>query len=459
MLKIFTILVCVTLGANTIAQSPYNLVRLAQWDDDSLPAASPGNLNVQYSGCWGLAINNREYAILGGARHVLIFDVTKPAQPELVGKFEGATNTVWREFKSYKNRVYGVSDATQEGLMIFDFSQAPDTIRRSYWSNEFFNSAHTLALDTVSGRIYLNGSNVAQQGLLVLDISQNPDQPSVLASGNLPGGYIHDSYVRGDTVYASSGFSGYYVYDFTDAANPKILASLSATVGYHHNSWLSGDGRFAYCTEEIPSGRPVQIVDLRELANNNIEVIGGFLDPQLPAGTYNAIPHNVYIKGNLLFVSQYEDGLLVYDISNPTKPLLIGHYDTHPENTKYNTYYGCWGNYPWLPSGTIIAGDMQNGLQLLGWEVQEALPVESAEIFPNPTHESLTIRRLNYSPVFAEDCLFRLMTLTGQHLRETVIPADAVEKTIHLGRLSPGVYLAELRFGGGQRLIEKIIVH
>lgn len=459
MQKIIALLICVAFGTGATAQSPFNLIRLARWDADTLPVASPGNLNVQYSGCWGLAVNNHEYAILGGARHVLIFDVTKPKQPQLVGKFAGSTNTVWREFKSYKNRVYAVSDGTQEGLMIFDFSQAPDTIIRSYWSNEFFSSAHTITLDTASGRIYLNGSSTAKQGLLVLDVSQNPDHPSVLASANLPGGYIHDSYVRGDTVYASCGFNGYYVYDYTDPLNPKVLASLPATAGYQHNSWLSTDGRFAYCTEEIPSGRPIIIVDLRELADNNIEVASTFIDPQMQAGTQNAIPHNVYIKDNLLFDSQYEDGLLVYDISTPTDPLLIGHYDTHPENTQYNTYYGCWGNYPWLPSGTIIASDMQNGLQLLDWEIQRVLPGETAAFFPNPTQELLTVRRINYSPVTAEDCRFRLITLTGQQVRETIIPATSVEKTINLGQLTPGIYLAELRFGNGERLTKKIVVH
>lgn len=445
-------------GFQAWSQSPYNLIRLARWDDDALPVASPGNLNVQYSGCWGLAVNNREYAILGGARHVLIFDVTTPTQPALAAKFEGTTSTVWREFKSYKNRVYAVSDATQEGLMIFDFSQAPDTIRRSYWSNDLFNSAHTIALDTASGRIYLNGCNAANQGLLVLDVSQNPDQPSFLAAVNLPGGYIHDSYVRGDTVYASSGFAGYYVYDMTEPTQPKVLASLPGAGGYHHNSWLSLDGRYAYCTEEIPTGRPILIVDLQELADNNIEIKGSFFDPQLPAGDNNAIPHNVYIKGHLLFDSQYEDGLLVYDISEPTGPKLIAHYDTHPENTQYNRYYGCWGNYPWLPSGIIIAGDMQNGLQVLGWETPKDGTMESVEIFPNPARDHLTIRRLNYSPVFATDCRLRLYTLLGQRIRETVIPATSLEKELPLGWLSPGVYLAELQFGNGSKMVKKIVV-
>ena len=212
MRQVFTILAFLSLALGQLrSQDSLNMIRLAHWDDESLPVASPGNLNLQYSGCWGMAVNGHEYAVLGGAAHVLIFDITTPETPELVGKFAGTATTVWREFKSYKNRLYAVSDNTTEGLMIFDFSNAPDTIVRSYWSNEFFNKSHTITLDTVSGRIYLNGTDVANQGLLVLDVSQNPDEPQLLASVTVDGGYIHDSYVRGDTIYASSGYEGYYI--------------------------------------------------------------------------------------------------------------------------------------------------------------------------------------------------------------------------------------------------------
>jgi choice-of-anchor B domain-containing protein len=459
MLRNFVFLLCVTFVSNVFAQDSLNMIRLARWDDDTLPVASPGSLRVQYSGCWGLAVNGQEYAILGGARHVLIFNITNPVEPELVGKFEGKTNTVWREFKSYKNRIYGVSDATTEGMMIFDFSNAPDTIVRTYYSNALFNSAHTITLDTVSGRIYLNGTNVANQGLLVLDVSQNPDQPAFLASFPLIGGYIHDSYVRNDTVYASSGFNGYYVYDYTDPNNPPVtVASLPTTGGYHHNSWLSKDGRYAYCTEEIPSGRPVLIVDLQDIANENIAVASSFLDPALPPGAENAIPHNVYIRDSLLFNSQYEDGLLVYNISDPTAPKLIAYYDTHPENTQYNTYYGCWGNYPWLPSGTIIAGDMQNGLQLLKLTTTTSayMPVAAPVIraFPNPVADFLCVQLTN--PQEINSC--RLLNSSGQILTEQNWPAGASEIRIAVDHFPPGVYLVEVRAKNGSSATSKVTV-
>ncbi len=435
------------------------MIRLAQWHDTTLPIASPGNLNVRYSGCWGLAVNGREYAVLGGARHVLVFDVTEPTQPQLVGKFEGKTNTVWREFKSYKNRIYAVSDATSEGLMIIDFTNAPDTIMQTYFSNELFRSAHTITLDTVSGRIYLNGSNIASQGLAILDVSQDPDNPALLGAYSLPGGYIHDSYVRGDTVYASCGFNGYFIYDCRAGVDtPITIASLSPTGGYHHNSWLSTDGRHAYLTEEIPSGRPVLVVDLQNMADNDLIIRTSFLDPLLPAGTYNAIPHNVYIKDNLLFNSQYEDGLLVYDISDPVQPKLIAYYDTHPQNTTYNTYFGCWGNYPWLPSGTIIAGDMQNGLQLLRLTGPVSTLPEPAQslvrIAPNPATDHLQV--LWQGGPYPQR--IRLWSAADRLSLEQGWPEGESQIRLQVSTLPPGLYALEVIGPSGSTLTRRIII-
>ncbi|MCS6928548.1 MAG: choice-of-anchor B family protein [Saprospiraceae bacterium] len=428
-----------------LGQDSLNMIRLAQWNDTTLPVASPGNLKVRYSGCWGLAVNGREYAILGGARHVLVFDVTVPTDPQLVGKFEGTTSTVWREFKSYKNRVYAVSDATTEGLMIIDFSRAPDSIVQTYFSNELFSSAHTITLDTVSGRIYLNGSNIAIQGLAILDVSQDPDRPVLIGKYALPGGYVHDSYVRGDTLYASCGFNGYFIYDCRNAGveAPKTIASLPPTGGYHHNSWLSSDGRYAYLTEEIPWGRPILVVDLEKMADNDLVIRTSFLDPLLPPdGTY-AIPHNVYIKDNLLFNSQYEDGLLVYDISNPVEPKLIAYYDTHPQNTTYNTYFGCWGNYPWLPSGTIIAGDMQNGLQLLRLKEAVGKQLELKQVlvrlYPNPATDFLHVRWEGS----AFPARVRLWNAVGQLAFDQLWPEGKETLLIPTVHLPAGLYTAE----------------
>jgi len=439
------------------SQSTLDFSFLGNWDDNALPIASPGNLNLQYSGCWGLAVNGREYAVLGGAEHVLFFDVTEPTTPELVGKFKGTGNTVWREFKSYKNRIYAVSDGTTEGLMIFDLSHAEDTIVRTYWSNELFNAAHTITLDTVSGRIYLNGGS-ATQGIIVLDISQNPDLPTFITHATFQGGGLHDSYVRNDTIYASSGYNGYYIYDMKAPLSPVLLASIN-TGGYNHNSWLNKAGTHAYYTEEIPAGRPVQIVDLQNLALGEIEIAGTFLDKfSVDAGDQTAIPHNVYINENILFISQYEDGLVAYDISNPTQPVLLAEYDTHPENTTYTGYYGNWGNFPWLPSGNIITGDMQNGLFMLKLNdnsVGTAAPESqlTVQISPNPAHDFLNIRLKSSSP---GTWSWKLCTTAGQICSQGAETAS--EASLQLAGLPHGLYFVEIRTADGKSAVQKVVV-
>ncbi len=441
------------------SQSPYEFTFLGHWDDDALPLASPGNLNLQYSGCWGLAVNGREYAVLGGAAHILFFDVTDPTTPKLVGKFQGTATTIWREFKSYKNRIYAVSDGAAEGLMIFDLSHAQDSIVRTYWSTQLFEKAHTITLDTVSGRIYLNGGN-ATQGIIVLDVSQNPDLPTFITHATFQGGGLHDSYVRNDTIYASSGSEGYYIYAMKDPFNPVLLAQVN-TGGYNHNSWLNAAGTYAYYTEEIPVGRPIQIVNLQNLALGEIESAGYFLDKfSVDTGDKTAIPHNVYIRDNILFDSQYEDGLIAYDISNPTQPVLMAEYDTHPENATYSGYFGNWGNYPWLPSGNIIAGDMQNGLfmvKLKNNAVGTQTPEDqlSVQISPNPAHDQLNIR-LQTSAAGAWS--WKLCNLAGQMISNGNQLEGSLETTLLLTGVPQGVYFLKIDNTEGKKVIRKVVV-
>jgi len=439
------------------AQSNHTFTLLSNWDDDALPIAAPGWLSLQYSGCWGIAVNGREYAVLGGAEHVLFFDVTEPILPKLVGKFPGSANTVWREFKSYKDRVYAVSDGANEGLMIFDMSHAEDTIVRTYWSNELFQAAHTITLDTTSGRIYLNGGS-ASQGIIVLDVSQNPDLPTFITHAVFQGGLLHDSYVRNDTIYASSGHAGYFIYDMKNPLNPVLLAQIN-TGGYNHNSWLNTAGTHAYYTEEIPDGRPIQIIDLQNLALGEIETAGSFLDKfSVEGGEHTAIPHNVYISGDILFDSQYEDGLLAYDISIPTQPVLLAHYDTHPQNIQYNQYHGNWGNYPWLPSGNIIAGDMQNGLFMLklsDGSVGTKSPENqlSVQVSPNPAHDLLNIK-LQTSSLGVWS--WKLSNAAGQIC--SMGKESATETSIQIAGIPKGLYFVEIRDAEGKAAARKVIV-
>ena len=73
------------------------------------------------------------------------------------------------------------------------------------------------------------------------------------------------------------------------------------------------------------------------------------------------------MKGKLIYMSYYEDGVVVFDMSNDTNVHEVASYDTYPQNTpgQYHGTVGCWNVYPYFPSGTIIASDTKNGLFVL----------------------------------------------------------------------------------------------
>jgi len=77
------------------------------------------------------------------------------------------------------------------------------------------------------------------------------------------------------------------------------------------------------------------------------------------------------IKDNLVYLSYYQDGLQVFDISDPSNPIRIAYYDTYmPVNT--GGYAGAWGVYAFLPSGRILISDVQSGLFVLNIENVES---------------------------------------------------------------------------------------
>ena len=207
---------------------------------------------------------------------------------------------------------------------------------------------------------------------------------------------------------------------------------------------------------------PVVMVAERGLAPsvmNEIEIAGHVLDNLLPGGGALAIPHNLFVKDDLLLVSQYEDGLLVYDIHQPLTPKLIAWYDTHPENTIYNGYYGNWGNYPWLPSGTIVTVDMQNGLFLLRLDaVSKANEPQQTStlrtnVFPNPTNGPLQIALENAAMPWQ----FRLFDLNGKVLLEQT-DLNQPQVVLQTAGLPQGLFFLEIQDAHQRKHVQKIAI-
>lgn len=358
-------LLCIGISSLS-AQIADNMLLLSNYDDNALPSKSGG---LSYNDVWGYANDEGEYAIMGTLEGTMFIDVTDPTNPVLIDHIPGGyTNSLWRDYKTYKNYAYGVADETsnkgKSGLQVFDLSKMPNQVELVHDDHTYFQRSHNIFIDVSNARIYLPGTDTRNNGLIVMDLSRNPAKPELLSSVALPGGYVHDVYVRDNIAYCSHGFNGLYVYDFTNPKVPVLLGNLPSypNQGYNHSSWLTDNGDFLVFADESHD-RPMRVLDVSD--PTNMGIVSTFKSTLLAPAVTTSIAHNPFIRDDLAFVSYYHDGVQVYDVSDPLFPNRVGYYDTEPGNTNYGGYKGCWGVYPFLPSGNILASDEAHGLFVL----------------------------------------------------------------------------------------------
>ncbi|MEZ5003368.1 MAG: choice-of-anchor B family protein [Chitinophagales bacterium] len=190
------------------------------------------------------------------------------------------------------------------------------------------------------------------RGAIILDLNEDPLHPKVV--GRYTANYVHDCFVRDNVMWASEGNNGFAAVDVSDKSNPVVLETQT-TFGYSHNIWLSDDSKTAFTTDEN-SGKPIASFDVSDI--NDIKFLDKYQSGQ------NVIPHNVFVKNDFVIASYYRDGVIILDASQPDELVEMGHYDTSP-NYSGNGFNGCWGVYPYLPSGIILATDIERGLEIL----------------------------------------------------------------------------------------------
>jgi len=354
-------IVLLTFIFSLVEAQPTNTTLRYNWDDNTLPTIS----GLAYNDIWGYADpQGREYAILGGARHTFFFDITDPDNPVLVDKIDSGQTCVWRDFKTYGHYAYGVADNCSGGLEIFDLSDLPNSVSKVYDSPTFINNAHNIFIDTASHRLYACGINSGVNDLTILDLSSNPSTPSLIRHINLNIGndYIHDLYVRNDTAYLCNGWARrMLIYDMSDVNNLNDIGNVPS-IGYNHSTWLSDDGKVTIVADESRRA-PLRLVDISNPDEPNL--LSTFESRLLAPADTNSIAHNPYIiENDFAVISYYEDGVQIYKIDRPESPFRAGYHDTQPNVNSYSGD-GAWGVYPFLPSGNIIASDIDNGLFII----------------------------------------------------------------------------------------------
>lgn len=424
-----------------------------------------------YSGCWGWKqeSKNREYAISGASNGTYFIDVTAPASPTVCDYVAGRLASTWREMKTYQNYCYIVSDDIGTNrFQIVDMQYLPDSVHVVYDGTQYFERAHTIFID--KDKLYI-GSASYSVGFSAMNIYSliTPAEPVLLRelAADIPSniiGLVHDMYVRNDTIYASCGNGGLYVLRYDEPTNTIIqLGSFTgyAGAGYNHSSWLTQDGKHLIFCDEVPSTLPIHYVNVENL--NNIQ----------PVQTWKPYPnttsHNPYIIGNdFAIVSCYQDGLMIYDISQPGNVALSGYFDTHPQggfstgDYGDNAFRGNWGAYPYLPSGIIIAQDMQNGVFILDGTKAFANRVGISNvkddatdftIFPNPAADKINIKYKGDHPA-----TLSLKNMLGQTVFEKK-SGPMVDEQLNARYFENGTYIISIQHNGHIKHKKLIVNH
>jgi choice-of-anchor B domain-containing protein len=331
-----------------------------------------GNLDYPeiLSNIWGYtAPNGSEYALVGTELGLSIVDVSIPSNPVQLHFIKGDTS-LWREPKTWDHYAYATNEKGG-GLMIVNLEFLPDSIEYSFWQGDSslgnnLKTAHTCFIDE-KGFIYINGSNLLNRGSIICDLKPDPMAPVTV--GIYDDFYVHDCFAVRDTLYTGEIRDGQFsVIDVRNRSNPVVLSRQRTPFTFTHNTWLSEDGSTLFTTDE-KSYATVASYDVRDI--NNISL----LDEYRTSTFDSLIPHNVHYKEGYIFTSYYRNGITICDASRPSNLIETGSFDTSPFPAG-NGFEGCWGVYPYFPSGNIVCSDRETGLYVLRPELKKACYLE-----------------------------------------------------------------------------------
>jgi choice-of-anchor B domain-containing protein len=317
-------------------------------------------------------------------------------------QYSNATQaSVWRDMKVFNNYMYVVSDGQSHGLQYFDLTKLRNydgsfiTFEQDgVYTN--IQNAHNIAINEETGFGYIFGvtnadqcvvrnsetNKVEQSGIYIVDLnSSNPvfagcyfdSQIDKYSNPNIAPDYIHDgqciNYSGPDSKYSgkevcfNSAEGAIAIVDVSDKTNPQTIGfSGQSTIHYSHQGWLTEDQDYFIMNDETDE------INLGRNTKTYIWDITSLEDPQF-VGFYDhstsSIDHNLYIKGDFIYQSNYNSGLRILEIGNLSTASLseVAYFDTHPENNG-STFDGAWSNYPFFDD-IVLVSDINRGLFIL----------------------------------------------------------------------------------------------
>jgi choice-of-anchor B domain-containing protein len=310
---------------------------------------------------------------MGLNNRMSVVEITNPTNPTIIGSISH-TGSTWADIKVYEDVAY-VCNESGGGIDVIDLAQVDNgtitLVQRMTTGG--LSSVHNIAIDEISGYLYLCGGNINSGRLVAYDLS-DPRNPSV--AGQMSNGpYLHDAQIVTFTTgpnlgrqicFGAAGSGGLYVIDVTNKSNMYTLSqSTYPGLSYCHQCWLHNVRQTLYVNDETDGIALTRVFDVSNLNNPVLTNTFGW--------GANSIDHNLYVKDDIIYEANYTSGLRILDTTkDPNDPELIGYFDTYPSNDG-QSYNGLWSCFPFFDSGTVIGSDIQNGLFI--WDLDITKPV------------------------------------------------------------------------------------
>ena len=376
------------------------------------PAELGGGPEVQLNDVWGWTDpeTGREYALVGRADGTAFVDVTDPLGPRYLGHLPataGSRPSKWRDMKVFRDHMFVVAgEGGRHGMQIFDLRQLAATgdVARAEDAGEArvfapaatyegVDASHNIAINEATGFAYLVGSagegETCGGGSHIVDIGDPPNAAFAgcfahVDTGRRRTGYTHDAHCvlyrgpdddyAGREICVGGNETAFSIADVTDKSNPVPLAEVAYPhTGYAHQGWLSEDHRYLYANDELD-----ELVGRLEGNRTLIFDLSVLTDPVLVAehfGPTAATTHNLYVRGERLYMANNFDGLVVLDLADPETPVETGRFDTTPaDDEESGGFGGAWSVYPFLASGTLLVSSRREGLFLLRQPAADRAP-------------------------------------------------------------------------------------
>ncbi len=329
---------------------------------------------------WTDPITGAEIVIVPMTLETVFVDVSVPSEPVVLARLPIPTAVTeafaLRDVKVYADHAFIVGESPLHGMQVFDLTTLRDITDPPATVAETANytsisQAHNLIINPQSGFAYVARTTTCR-GLQILDLSSPSSPEDAGCFSDL--GPTHDGQcviydgpaadLSGRELCFTANETSLAVSDVTDKSAPIELSSLVyEDLGYTHQGWLTTDQAYFVVNDELDeqaSHIPTR-TRVFDVSDPTAPVLVGAYD-----GPTAAVDHNLYIVEDLVYMANYRSGLRIVQLDDPSTASLteVGYFDTVPGDDAAE-FGGAFTAYPFFESGIVVVSSMEQGLFIL----------------------------------------------------------------------------------------------